>query len=212
MQRLLLAAVLALFASASARAEDAPRELAFDVFRKGEPIGSHVIKFERGASGELAVSIDIRLEVKLLFVTVFRYEHRNHEVWRDGRLQRIETRTNDDGKDFFVKGALGPQGFAVESSSGTYVAPRDVISTSWWNVETINRHELLNSQRGELMAVTIAPAGEERVETAAGAIPARHYLVEGEAKLEVWYDRDDRLAKIRFAGSDGAPIEYRRRD
>ena len=39
-----------------------------------------------------------------------------------------------------------------------------------------------------------------------------HYVVDGEAKLELWYDRDDRLAKIRFAGSDGVPIEYRRRD
>jgi hypothetical protein len=212
MQRLILATIAFLVATTSARAQDAPRELAFDVFRKGEPIGSHVIDFQRRASGELEVSVDIRLEVKLLFVTVFRYEHSNHEVWRDGDLQRIETRTNDDGEDFFVKGALRSKGFAVESSSGSYVAPRDVIPTSWWNIETLNRHELLNSQRGELMAVTITPAGEEQVQTAAGAVPARHYLVEGGAKLELWYDPDDRLAKIRFAGSDGVPIEYRRRD
>ena len=201
----------ALLAAAPAQAEDAPRDLAFDVFRKGELIGSHEIAFERSGA-KLEVDVNIRLEVKLLFVTVYRYEHRNREVWREGRLLSIDTRTNDNGDELFVKGALGPQGFDVDSSAGAYVAPADVISTSWWRFDTVSRNKLLNSQRGELMAVEVKPAGEEAVETAAGAVAARRYVVDGDAKLELWYDRDDRLAKIRFAGSDGAPIEYRRRD
>jgi hypothetical protein len=210
MQRAIILAA-AILVVTQVQAETAPRDLAFDIFRKGELIGSHTIEF-KSRDAELEVDIDIRLLVKLLFVPVYRYEHSNREIWRDGRLLRIESRTDDDGEDFFVKGAVGPEGFRVESSEGSYVAPEDVISTSWWNFETVNRRKLLNSQLGELMAVEVQPGGDVEVETAAGAIPARRYVVDGEAKLELWYDRDHRLAKIRFAGSDGVPIEYRRRD
>lgn len=210
MQRAIILAA-ALIAATQVRAEPAPRDLAFDVFRKGELIGNHTIDFEaKGA--ELEVDVDIRLVVKLLFVPVYRYEHHNRELWRDGRLLRIDSRTDDDGEAFFVKGAAGAEGFTVESSEDSYVAPADVISTSWWNVDTVNRRKLLNSQLGELMTVEVKPAGAGEVQTEAGAIPARRYVVGGDAELELWYDRDDRLAKIRFAGSDGVPIEYRRRD
>lgn len=210
MQRAFTLAV-ALLAATQVRAEPAPRDLAFDVFRKGELIGSHTIDFEaKGA--ELEAAVEIRLVVKLLFVPVYRYEHHNRELWRDGRLLRIDSRTDDDGEAFFVRGVLGPEGFKVESSDGSYVAPADVISTSWWNFDTVNRRKLLNSQLGKLIAVEVRPAGDDEVQTQAGAIPARRYVVDGDAALELWYDRDDRLAKIRFAGSDGVPIEYRRRD
>lgn len=201
----------ALLAAPPAWAEGPPRDLAFDIYRKGEQIGSHEIDFA-AKDGAIEAAIDIRIEVKLLFVPVYSYEHRNRELWRDGRLLRIDSRTDDNGEALFVKGAASPEGLAVESTAGDYVAPADVISTSWWNIETVRRDELLNSQRGELMAVNIRAAGEETIETAVGPIPARRYVVAGDAQLELWYDRDDRLAKIRFAGSDGAPIEYRRRD
>ena len=210
MQRAIILAA-ALMAAASVKAEPPPRDLAFDVFRKGELIGSHTIDFESNGA-ELEVDVDIRLQVNLLFVPVYRYEHHNRELWREGRLLRIDSRTDDDGEAFFVKGAVAPEGFRVESSKGSYAAPEDVISTSWWNVDTVNRRKLLNSQLGELMAVEVEPAGDDEVETAAGSIPARRYVVDGEVKLELWYDHERRLAKIRFVGSDGAPVEYRRRD
>ena len=210
MQRAIILAA-ALFAATDVQAEPAPRDLAFDVFRKGELIGSHTIDFELKGS-DLEVNVDIRLLVKLLFVPVYRYEHHNRELWRDGRLLRTDSRTDDDGESFFVTGVVGPDGFRVESSEGSFVAPADVISTSWWNFDTVNRRELLNSQLGGLLAVEVTPAGDGEVQTEKGALPARRYVVSGDAELELWYDRDDRLAKIRFVGSDGSPIEYRRRD
>ena len=210
MKRGLLLAVAVLLGW-SGWAGAAERPLAFDIFRKGELIGSHVIAFK--PEGEaLEVAVDIRLLVKLLFVPVYRYEHRNRELWQGDRLLRIDSRTDDNGEELSVRGIAGPDGFKVQAGEDSYVAPLDVISTSWWNFATVKRRKLLNSQKGELMAVSVTRVGEEQVETAAGPIPATHYVVDGEAKLELWYDGEERLAKIRFAGSDGAPIEYRRRD
>jgi len=201
----------ALAASALPALAAPPRDVAFDVFRKGEPIGTHAIAF-REAGGRLEVEVAIKLEVKLLFVTVFRYDHVNHETWEGGRLLKIVTHTDDDGAAHAVRGEAAAGGFRVTAPPPGYAAQADVIPTSWWNVETVRRSELLNSQKGELMRVKILPGPEEAVTTAKGDIPARRYQVTGDADLELWYDRDDRLAKIRFKGGDGTPIEYRRRD
>lgn len=205
----LLAAALA--ASAPPAGAATPRDVAFDVFRKGEPIGTHAIAF-REAGGRIEVEVTIKLEVKLLFVTVFRYDHVNHETWEGGRLVRIVTHTDDDGEAHAVRGESAAGGFRVTAPPPGYLAPADVMPTSWWNAETVRRAELLNSQKGELLRVKILAGPEEAVATAAGEVRARRYQVTGDADLELWYDRDDRLAKIRFKGGDGTPIEYRRRD
>lgn len=201
----------ALAASALPASAAAPRAVAFDVLRKGEPIGTHAVAF-REEGGRLEVEVAIKLEVKLLFVTVFRYDHVNHETWEGGHLVRIVTHTDDDGDVHSVRGESSSGGFRLTAPPPGYLAPADVMPTSWWNVETVRRAELLNSQKGELMRVKILRGPEETVVTAAGEIPARRYQVTGDADLELWYDRDERLAKIRFRGGDGTPIEYRRRD
>jgi hypothetical protein len=199
-------------AAASLAAEAAPpRDLAFDVLRKGERIGAHVIAF-REENGRLEVEVNINLAVKVLLVTVFRYDHVNHETWENGRLVRIVTHTDDDGEAHTVRGEAEGDAFRVTAPPPGYTTGADVMPTSWWNPDTVRRAELLNSQKGELMRVKILPGPEETVVTAAGEIAARRYLVTGDADLELWYDREDRLAKIRFKGGDGAPIEYRRLD
>lgn len=206
---LLLGTALAAFAIPALATP--PRNLTFDVLRKGESIGTHAIAF-REEGGRLEVEVTIKLEVKLLFVTVFRYDHVNHETWESGRLVRIVTHTDDDGAAHAVRGEAGAGGFRVNAPPPGYVTAVDVMPTSWWNAQTVRRAELLNSQKGELLRVKILPGPEEAVATAAGDVPARRYLVTGDADLELWYDRDGRLAKIRFKGGDGTPIEYRRRD
>src|SRR5690606_27129350 len=115
MQRGALFAAALLFAAA-AKAEE-PRDVAFDVYRKGELIGAHEIAFRRNGD-DLEATIDIRLQVDVLFLPVYRYRHQNRETWRDGRLVRIETETDDNGDSFYVKGEAGPDGFRVESTAG----------------------------------------------------------------------------------------------
>ena len=44
----------------------------------------------------LAVDIDIELEVRLAFITVYRYRHTNRELWDDGRLMGFTSRTDDN--------------------------------------------------------------------------------------------------------------------
>lgn len=179
----------------------ATESIAFSVVRDGTPIGTHRIDIARTGS-EIRVEVAIDLLVKIAFVPVYRYTHRNREIWRDGRLQSIDTTTDDNGTPLFVRGRVAGNGVRVESSSGTFVAPADVIPTSYWARETVARDRLLDSQNGRLLAVSVVP------ETAAGGGPGTKYRVTGDLAIELWYDARDRLRRLAF-DLRGARFEYR---
>jgi hypothetical protein len=207
----LLAAVtgLALAGPLRAALPDA-RQIAFEVLRNGTPLGHHTVVFRREAD-DLHVEIDIRLEVKLLFLTVFKYRHRNHEVWRDGRLVAIDTETDDDGEAFRLRGQATEAGFAVEGSDGRFLAPADVMPTSYWNRETVDRTLLLDTQRGRLIQVDITASGLETIAMQGRTVEARRYKVTGDLTLDLWYTGAGEWAKIAFVAR-GAQVGYVRRN
>jgi len=185
-------------------------EIVFKVFRDGAPLGRHRVAFRREADA-LHVEIDILLEVKLAFLTVFRYRHTNREVWRDGRLAAINTETDDDGARFWLRGRASAAGLVVEGSSGRFVAPADIMPTSYWNAETVSEDRLLDTQRGRLIDVRIAPAGAEAVVMNGRPVSAERYSVTGDLTLDLWYAADGQWAKTRFEAR-GAEVVYARHD
>jgi hypothetical protein len=185
-------------------------EIAFQVFRDGAPLGHHRVSFRREAD-DLHVEIDIALEVRLLFLPVFSYRHKNHEVWRDGRLVAIDTETDDDGEAFWLRGRATAAGLAVEGSGGTFLAPADVLPTSYWNSQTVERTELLDTQSGRLIQVAIAPAGVESIKIADRTAKARRYQVTGDLTLDLWYTAEGEWAKTSFQAR-GAEIVYARQE
>ena len=71
------------------------RKLAFDVFRNGKPIGSHVLTFEQAGDG-LTVRVSVDLAVRLLGLVVYRYQTRGTDTWRGNVLMAAPAETNDD--------------------------------------------------------------------------------------------------------------------
>src|SRR3546814_2105083 len=75
--------------------------LVFDVLRDGSKIGEHRVLFER-EDGTLKVSVETDMSVTFAFLTVFSYEHRRIERWRDGELESLAGMTNDDGTEYEI--------------------------------------------------------------------------------------------------------------
>lgn len=183
--------------------------LYFDVWRNGSLIGSHRIDFRQDGA-DLVVDISIRLAVDFAYVTVFRYEHRNEERWRDGRLIAMTSTTNDDGKAEHVRLAATTDGLAVDGSIFTGTLPADLLPTTYWRVESIRQSRLISSQDGRPMAVTVTDAGLDTVLSEGRMVPASRYLMRGDLDLDLWYDAAGEWVKLTFLASDGSTIEYRR--
>lgn len=207
-----VAAGLALASAWPARAKaSVPRDLAFDVFRGNAPIGSHSIGF-RAMGADLVVEVAIELEVTFLFVTAYRYSHRNREIWRDGLLQRIATVTDDNGRRFSVTGVRSGQGLRVETDEEAAFFPGDLLTSTFWQPALVRQDSLLNTQDGRVMAVRFEPGGWEEVAGDGGSVRARRFTCSGDLELDLWRDDADRLAGLRFlAARDGSVIDYRRR-
>ncbi|MEQ8266590.1 MAG: DUF6134 family protein [Parvibaculum sp.] len=197
----------ALGADAAAPVSSPEPALSFRVERGGDPIGTHEISFRREGE-ELHVSIDIRLAVTFGPITVFRYEHRNRETWRGGRLVALETTTNDDGTAYWVRARATEKGLEVTSSAnGTFMAPAGIIPTSYWNPATVTQTQLLDTQKGRIVEVSIAPVGETSVKAEGREIAARIYDMTGDLKLRLTYSQNMEWLNVAFMAR-GSEVDY----
>ncbi len=206
-----LAAGVAAFAAALApplSAGEAAAMLGFWVKRDGDRIGSHSVSLRR-VGDETQVEIALELKIGLGFITLFRYEHENREVWRDGRLLSLDARTHDDGEDTWVRARAGDAGLHVEGSAGSYLAPADTLPTSYWNKAMVGQTRLLDTQSGRLIEVEVKPAGRESIVVGDRAIDAQRYEISGDLRASLWYDSEDTWTGLAFTAR-GSGIDYER--
>jgi hypothetical protein len=91
---LLLAGMLSISGSEAASA--LPQNLQFDIVREGAVVGHHQITFRRDGD-KLVVHSAIKIKVKMLFFTVYRYKQTREEVWRNDKLIALVSQADDDG-------------------------------------------------------------------------------------------------------------------
>lgn len=185
-----------------------PSILKFQVTRDGNPIG-HVMERYRPVGQDLQVDVFIGFMVSLAFIPVYRYEHRSRETWRDGRLVRLETVTNDNGDAQQVKGRAVPGGFDVEGMEGPVTAPADILPSSYWHPRFTDSSRMLDSQLGRILEFDIAKVGSERIEAMGRPVEADRFAMRGDIDLDFWYDADRVWQKMAFTIKGGF-MEYTR--
>lgn len=182
--------------------------LKFDVMRKGDQIGTHVLSFHQ-AKDRLDVTIKTRIAVKIAFFTAYHFNHDSHEVWRDDRLVRMETTTDDDGTDHTLEVSAGDKGkLQVVSDGKTMQADPDAIPASLWNPAVIRTHDLMDSLVGKRLDVSIADRGDDVVTVRGKQVKAHHYSMTGELARELWYDENGVLVRFTLKGKDGSDVQY----
>lgn len=185
------AAILGLLGILVAIPAHAMQSAAFVVLRDDTPIGVHQV--EVWADGpETHVSVTISLDVGLGPIPLYRYRHASRETWLEGRLVRLDSRTDDDGEVMSVRAQATATGLRVTGSHGTFEAPADAVPTSYWNPGLVEARPLLDSQSGRLLEV-------RRVVVAPG-----RWRLSGDLQLEIAYSPDGVWSGMSFhhLGSD----------
>ena len=197
------AAALPLF---SASASAAPRRLAYNVRRNGGAFGTHQITLTPDGR-RLTVDIAIKLQVKAAFITLYKYDHRNTEIWEDGKLLSITTKTNDNGKEYALKGTAARDRFEIDGAAGQLTAPDTIIPTSYWNPALVNQTELLDTQKGRLFSVAIEPAGETTRPVGADERNCTKFRMSGDLDLDLYYASSRVWAGCAF-NIKGSSVDY----
>ncbi len=187
----------------------APTQWAFDVYRGDDLIGHHTVLVAPGADGTHEVSVDIDLEISFGPITLFRYRHESQEVWQDGRLQSLRSTTDDDGEDLALAVDAVDGGLQVEGKAGSFLAPSDILTTTYWRPDTVEQSSLLDTQSGRLVAVDVRPLGVEKVAVVDDTAEAKAFEMTGDLRLQLWYDTAGDWVKLSFDGK-GEDVIYRR--
>lgn len=165
-------------------------------------IGNHVYTFTRNGD-ELTVTAKVRLEAKILFVTVRRYSADRTEVWRKGRLVAYESRTDDDGVVSEVTARAEGDKLVIQGPKGRIEAPANIVPSSAWSLDFLRTGEIMDTETGELLAITVTPDGTEEIEANGGLVTANRYQISGALDRTLWFAEDGTWLKMRLTrGSD----------
>ena len=166
------------------------RLLDFDVFLGDREIGWQRFTLSRDGAAT-RVETQARFAVKLLGVTAFEYDHRNVELWRDGCLQAIESRTNSNGTEYRVAGRAQGDAFVVDARAGERRLSDCVGSFAYWDMrKLLGRDRLLNPQTGEYVDVDVTPLGAGSVMLGERRVEVARYALRGrDLDITVAYER-----------------------
>jgi len=186
----------------------------FRVFLDEAPIGRHSFTLRREGD-ESELRSEARFEVKLLFVTVYRYAHRAVERWRGNCLASLTASTDDDGQRQSVEarsgaGVPGPGRLDIVRREGSQSLQGCVMTYAYWNPDILQQARLLNAQTGEWDPVRISDAGEERIAVRGVSVAARRYRIAGpQHPIDVWYSAQREWLALESTVAGGRKLRYR---
>lgn len=189
---------------------DVTAEWRFKVLLEGDPIGHQTFRLTQDGSRQ-RVSIEASMDVKILFLTVYSYRHRNDETWEDGCLVSIASETDDNGEPFRIRGAREGDAFVIDDGKARSLLPSCVHSFAYWDPEKLRQSSLLNSQTGKYEAVQLRELGEETLPSGGGGQQrARRFALEGpELRIDLWYSSaDNDWLALESRSKSGRVIRY----
>ncbi|HSA65235.1 MAG TPA: DUF6134 family protein [Nitrospira sp.] len=180
----------------------------FKVFLGNDEIGHQ--RFDVSMEGRRTrVRIDAQFTVKIFYIPVYRYRHRNDETWEDGCLREIQAETDDNGDSFFVRGLYRDGRVAVQTHSGNWSEEGCVKTFAYWNRDWITEGRLLNSQTGELQPAKLRTIGQDTISV--HGVPTRtthRQIITDKFTIDLWYTLVGKWVALQSTTSKGDILRY----
>lgn len=208
---IVLGLIVAFASALAASPAKAAQELdwRFEVSLDDRKIGYHSFSLEQRA-GRQILETEARFDVKLLFITAFKYRHSNTEVWDDGCIESMDARTRTNGKVLEVTAERNAQMLEVSSTNGKAELGACVQSFAYWNPRILEAERLLNSQTGEYESVSVTQEGSDIVDVNGRALDAVRYTLATKAgEIKLWYSKDSEYwLALEAPAKGGRTIRY----
>jgi hypothetical protein len=197
--RVLLGVGLALLAPAAGAARAADIETRdFTVTVDGKRAGDVHMTIHRQDDGHVQMRCDTDIKVTKLLVT-HKYSYRGVEVWKDGRLVRFDSSTDDNGKRYVVSAVAEAGGVRVRVNNVERMVKPEVWLTSYWSLPApALRNQVLpiiDADDGKDLDGRLQFVATEQRAVAGQNVNLNHYRLVGKTKVELWYDGSDRLVR-----------------
>ena len=181
--------------------------LEFDIVRNGEAIGTHTYLFDR-SDNRTEVRIKTEINFRLFFISVYLFQHESTEVWQGGKLNSLESITNENGTPVKLQVYQVEDALMVHGADGNHTVEREIIPASLWNRLILDRSQTLATISGHVKKFKVEYLGAEKLKVRGKKVTTQHFQLTGEFKRELWYDKNDVLVGVRFEASDGSTVAY----
>jgi hypothetical protein len=181
----------------------APAAVNFRLIRNGTAVGTHQVTFRNLDGGVLEARSLVRVEVKLIGITVYRYSHETVEAWRGDRLVSLGSRLDRNGTPGFSEARAEGGQLLLRGSAGEARLPAEAAPLTWWRRATLTEGgPLFDPRQGRPVSPQLSRA----------ALPdggLRVVLVGGEG-AEIAYDAAGTWVGFATTGEDGSAVRYER--
>jgi len=172
------------------------KRIEFDIYRNNKNIGKHVFTFNKSGD-ELAVESEINFEIKKLGVVLYRYNVKGTEYYKDGKLVKFNSKTNQNGKEKYVNLKLENNELVIDGSSFKGKVPTGYLLGTWWNHSIVKAEAQISAVSGRIIKQNVTFLGKEKVKFGNKTFNALHFNFSSSDKklnkdkklnTDVWYD------------------------
>ena len=146
----IITVLLIYFLSLTAQSFPLPKEnkATYDVIRKNKVIGSIETTFNnKDLILEITTVVDI--EVKVLFVTAYKFYQTSKETWMDNEFIKIDGYADfEDEREYFIKGEDVDNIFLASGMDGELKLDKSILPLNYWNKEILKQNKIFDTQKG----------------------------------------------------------------
>ena len=175
--------------------EDLER-IKFDIYRNNKHIGTHIFSFRRSGD-EMTIKSEIKFYIKKLGIDFYKYYAEGVEVYRDGKLIKFNSTTNQNGKTKYVNMILENNEFIIDGSSYKGKATTEYLIGTWWNHSLVEAKAQISAVSGRIIKQQVKFLGKETIKFYGKNYNTLHFnfsstdnKLDKKKKLntDVWYD------------------------
>ncbi len=170
----------------------------FSLLIDGKDSGEVHMTITKQDDGTQTMQCDTKISVRFLLVR-YTYTYQGFEAWKDGKLQRFNSKSDDNGKAADVTAVAGKDGLDVRVNRVAKVSRSDVWLSSYWfqpDSKLINTTiPILDADTGKDLDGKLEFVGTETRTIAKQTVKVNHFKLSGKVNVDLWYDGSSRLVR-----------------
>ena len=170
----------------------------FDIYRNNKHIGQHIFSFKKNDK-EITVESEINFKIKKLGVVLYKYHVKGTEYYKDGKLIKFNSKTNQNGKEKYVNLKAENNELVIDGSSFKGKVPEDYLLGTWWNHSIVKAEAQISAVSGRIIKQKVTFLGKEKININGKVYETLHFnfsstdeSLSKDKKLntDVWYEEN----------------------
>ncbi len=149
----------------------------------------------------------LRIAVKFLGIVVYRQEANTTEIIRGNRLVSLQSATEKDGQHLEVHGEARGDQFVVTATAGSFIGPAAIVPSDPWVLRHTGEATVVFTDTGRIINLHVSGGDYDTVSLNGTPVSARHFVVIGDKRQEVWLDNREVPVMFRTV-ENGTPIDF----